>query len=274
MTLRPQYLPDGRIVFTSTRQRQSQAILRDEGKPGFEAQTDDAQRERLRAARDEAPTAPTSTRSPSTRATTCRPSVLADGRVLFSRWDGATRSRHPPLHGQPRRHQPAAAVRRAQPRHRHQRTPTIQFTRPREMQNGRILALVRPFTDTDFGGDLTHDRRRALRREHAAAGRQRRHDGPGADPRHAQRGLDRRGPFARRPLPFGLSAVGRHQPHPGELVAVPPARHHRHAQRHRALHAGAPGRPERCRRPRRCTAPSCSIRPTTPSSRCSSRWKA
>ncbi len=30
----------------------------------------------------------------------------------------------------------------------------IQFTRPREMQNGRILSLVRPFTDSDFGGDL------------------------------------------------------------------------------------------------------------------------
>src|SRR5690606_33229117 len=34
----PQYLPDGRIVFSSTRQRQSRAILLDESKPGFEAQ--------------------------------------------------------------------------------------------------------------------------------------------------------------------------------------------------------------------------------------------
>ena len=34
----PHYLPDGRIVFSSTRQRQSKAILLDEGKPQFEAQ--------------------------------------------------------------------------------------------------------------------------------------------------------------------------------------------------------------------------------------------
>ena len=33
----PSYLPDGRILFSSTRQRQSKAILLDEGKPQFEA---------------------------------------------------------------------------------------------------------------------------------------------------------------------------------------------------------------------------------------------
>ncbi len=40
----PHFLPDGRIVFTSTRQRQSQAILLDEGKPQFTAQ-DEARKE-------------------------------------------------------------------------------------------------------------------------------------------------------------------------------------------------------------------------------------
>ena len=33
----PHYLPDGRILFTSTRQRDAKAILIDEGKSGFEA---------------------------------------------------------------------------------------------------------------------------------------------------------------------------------------------------------------------------------------------
>ncbi len=33
----PQYLADGRIVFSSTRQRQSRAVLLDEGKPQFDA---------------------------------------------------------------------------------------------------------------------------------------------------------------------------------------------------------------------------------------------
>ncbi|MDH5255005.1 MAG: hypothetical protein OEW72_03730, partial [Gammaproteobacteria bacterium] len=37
----PHYLPDGRIVFSSTRQRQSKAVLLDEGKPQFDAQDED-----------------------------------------------------------------------------------------------------------------------------------------------------------------------------------------------------------------------------------------
>src|SRR6185437_6605940 len=37
-TTSPHVLPDGRIIFSSTRQRQSQAILLDEGKPQFAAQ--------------------------------------------------------------------------------------------------------------------------------------------------------------------------------------------------------------------------------------------
>ena len=37
----PHYLPDGRIVFSSTRQRQSKAVLIDEGKPQFAAEDED-----------------------------------------------------------------------------------------------------------------------------------------------------------------------------------------------------------------------------------------
>ncbi len=37
----PYYLPDGRVIFSSTRQRQAKAILLDEGKPQFDAQDED-----------------------------------------------------------------------------------------------------------------------------------------------------------------------------------------------------------------------------------------
>src|SRR5690606_30002667 len=37
----PHYLPDGRIIFSSTRQRQAKAILIDEGKPQFDALDED-----------------------------------------------------------------------------------------------------------------------------------------------------------------------------------------------------------------------------------------
>ena len=37
----PHYLPDGRIIFSSTRQLRSNAVLLDEGKPQFEAFDED-----------------------------------------------------------------------------------------------------------------------------------------------------------------------------------------------------------------------------------------
>ena len=136
----PHYLPDGRIVFTSTRQRQSQAILRDEGKPRYDAQTDNRNEKRLRAARDEGRRHghPPDLLQPEPRP---EPTVLDDGRLMWSRW--ATRPRHPPLHRQSRRHEPAAAVRRAQPRDRHQRLDhPVPSPRPAD---GRLIARVRPF---------------------------------------------------------------------------------------------------------------------------------
>ncbi|MEO8309300.1 MAG: hypothetical protein ABI616_14795 [Pseudomonadota bacterium] len=149
----PQYLPDGRILFSSTRQRQSQAILRDEGKPGFEAQTEDKSESAfvLHVMKADG----TDIHQISfNQSHDLSPSVLADGRVMFSRWDGATgRGIHlytsnpdgtnlQLLYGA-RSHQTGSNA------------STIQFTHAREMQDGRVLALVRPFTDTDFGGDLT-----------------------------------------------------------------------------------------------------------------------
>lgn len=152
----PQYLPDGRILFSSTRQRQSQAILRDEGKPGYEAQTDDRSESAfvLHVMKADG----TSINQISfNQSHDLSPSVMADGRVLFSRWDGATGrgfnlytanpdGTHLQLLYGARSHMTGTPDANG---------PTeIQFTHPREMQNGRILTLVRPFTDTDLGGDL------------------------------------------------------------------------------------------------------------------------
>src|SRR6266446_5661001 len=88
----PHYLPDGRIVFSSTRQTQSQGILTNEGKPQFSAM-------------DEARTEPAfvlevmnpygSPEGPKIHQISFNQShdrdatVLASGRVLWSRWDHA-----------------------------------------------------------------------------------------------------------------------------------------------------------------------------------------
>ena len=148
----PHYLPDGRIVFTSTRQRQSQAILRDEGKPGFEAQneTSDEPSFLLHVMKADG----TDLHQVSfNQSHDLYPSVLATGRLLWSRWDGASgRGIHlytanpdgtdlQLLYGA-RSHETGTG------------NQPVQFVHAREMQDGRVLTLVRPMTGTDFGGDL------------------------------------------------------------------------------------------------------------------------
>lgn len=150
----PTYLPDGRIVFSSTRQRQSQAVLRDEGKPGFEAQTD---------TRNESAFVLHVMNADGTdihqlsfnQSHDLSPTVLADGRLLWSRWDGATgRGIHlytanPDGTGL-QLHYGAYSHATGTPG-----GPPVQFVRARETQDGRILSLLRPYTGSDFGGDLT-----------------------------------------------------------------------------------------------------------------------
>ena len=133
-------------MFTSTRQRQSQAILRDEGKPGFEAQTDD---------RNESAFVLHVMKADGTdihqisfnQSHDLSPSVMNDGRVLFSRWDGATgRGMHlytanpdgtnlQLLYGARSHHTGTLDT---------NGPTTIQFTRPREMQTVPPIPASRP----------------------------------------------------------------------------------------------------------------------------------
>jgi len=156
----PAYLPDGRIVFSSTRQRQSKATLIDEGKGQFEAanesRTESAFMLHVVNADGTDPHQISFNPSGDFDAT-----VLQDGRLLFTRWDNApgrdgmhlytsnpdgtdtqllygalshaTGSPVDPLTGE---------------------TPDIEFTRPREMSDGRLMVLTRERTDVDFGGNL------------------------------------------------------------------------------------------------------------------------
>ena len=85
----PHYLPDGRIVFSSTRQTQSQGILLDEGKPQFAAQDEARQEpgfvlEVMNA--DGTGLHQISFNQSHDRDAT----VLASGRVLYTRWDIAS----------------------------------------------------------------------------------------------------------------------------------------------------------------------------------------
>jgi len=167
----PHYLPsdsahpNGRILITSTRQRYSkQVLLQDERKAGFEAQTEDGGESAFTLnVLDPTLTGPSAFQQISfNQDHDLNPSVMMGGRVMYSRWDNAPGGTggmhlytmnpdgsdmqllygaHSHLVGSP---DPSTGA------------PTdVQFVKARQMEDGRVMALIRP-TDpgTDFGGNL------------------------------------------------------------------------------------------------------------------------
>ena len=149
----PKYLPDGRIVFSSTRQKESQGLLLDEGKGGFPAQDEDDNEFafNLHVMDDDGDNLHQVTFNQSHD---LDPSVLANGQVVFSRWDhnqsndavnlyrmNPDGSNHELLYGQ-QSHDTGASG------------ETIQFAQPRQVEDGRVMVLARPFTNTEGGGEL------------------------------------------------------------------------------------------------------------------------
>ena len=150
----PQYLPDGRILFVSSRQHRSNAVLLDEGKPAFPAEDED-QNEPAFVLHVMNPDGTGIEQVTYNQSHDFDAAVLSSGKIAFSRWDHAgpgndainlyrmnpDGSQLEMLYGQ-ESHDTGS------------NGETVQFLQPREMEDGRIMALVRPFTDTLGGGDL------------------------------------------------------------------------------------------------------------------------
>jgi hypothetical protein len=149
----PHYLPDGRIVFSSTRQTQSQGILLDEGKPQFAAQDEDRNEpafvlEVMNA--DGTGVHQISFNQSHDRDAT----VLADGRVLWSRWDHAPGKDAMHLYSANPDGTGLELYYGANSHMTGTNNTVVEFVQPRQMQDGRILALMRQYTGVDFGGNL------------------------------------------------------------------------------------------------------------------------
>lgn len=89
----PHYLPDGRILFTSNRQKRSKEILLDEGKPQFGATTQqdgDITSFLLHSVKDDGTDIQQITYNQSHD---IQPTVMPDGRLLFMRWQGTNPDR-------------------------------------------------------------------------------------------------------------------------------------------------------------------------------------
>ena len=85
----PRFLPDGRILFSSTRQRRSKAVLLDEGKPQFSAFDEDRVEEALtlHVMNEDGSDIHQITFNQSSD---LDPMVLSDGRIVYSRWDNVS----------------------------------------------------------------------------------------------------------------------------------------------------------------------------------------
>jgi hypothetical protein len=157
----PAYLPDGRIVFSSTRQRQAKAILLDEGKAQFEAANEARQESAfvLHVMNGDGTGLRQISFNPSSD---LYPQVLQNGRILFTRWDRAPGRDGLHLYTtnpdgtDTQLHYGAVSHLTGAPATANSTTPTnIEFMRAREMSNGSLMVLTRQRTNVDFGGNLT-----------------------------------------------------------------------------------------------------------------------
>lgn len=147
----PHYLPDGKIVYSSSQQIRSKAILVDDLKSLYAALDEDRRTHAfvLQVMDADGRNVEQITFNQSHD---LDPTVLNSGKILFSRWDGAGRNSEINLYTV---WPDGTDLELYYGSHSHQtgtNDSTIQFAQPREMPNGQILSLIRPYTNTHLGG--------------------------------------------------------------------------------------------------------------------------
>ena len=149
----PHYLPDGRIIFSSTRQLRSKAVLLDEGKQSFEAQDEDLREPAFLLHVMNADGTGIEQVS-FNQSHDMDPTVISNGQVVFSRWDHAGRNNGFNLY---RMNPDGSQLELLYGQNSHDTGTNgelIQFTQPRELENGLIMSVVAPFTGSSGGGDI------------------------------------------------------------------------------------------------------------------------
>lgn len=151
----PRYLPDGRILFASTRQTRSKAILLDDGKPQYAAGTEDDRNDPayvLHTMQDDGTDIQQITYNQSHD---IQPGLLPDGRIFYTRWD---RSGHDNLSfytvnpdGTNSQIYYGYNSLNIEPEDDSQSTPRLFNLNP--MPDGRIAAILKP-SGALLGGDM------------------------------------------------------------------------------------------------------------------------
>ncbi|VAX07012.1 FIG00785302: hypothetical protein [hydrothermal vent metagenome] len=149
----PVYLPDGRILFSSTRQQRTRAILLDENKSQFVLQNEDESGPVFSLHVMNADGTQIQQLS-FNRSNDLNPMVLQSGEILFSRWDNVRGRDRISLY---KMNPDGSNMHQYYGAHSNDsgtNNTTIQFLQTREMPDGRIMALLRPFTGTFMGSDI------------------------------------------------------------------------------------------------------------------------
>jgi len=149
----PHYLPDGRIVFASTRQRQQKAMLLDEGKPQFDAEEEDRGEPAFVLHVMDSDGSNLHQIS-FNQSHDFDPTVLDDGRVLFSRWDNAGNVDGVHLYRMNPDGTDLELLYGAQSHTTGTDQSEVQFIGARELPDGRIMAIARPAVHPELGGDI------------------------------------------------------------------------------------------------------------------------
>ncbi|MEL7025207.1 MAG: hypothetical protein AAGL69_15835 [Pseudomonadota bacterium] len=149
----PRYLPDGRILFSSTRQRQSVAILLDEGKPQFPALDGDRNEPafNLHAMNSDGSNIEQIGFNQSHE---LNPVVLDDGTVVFSRWDNIGGTNEINLY---RMNPDGSGLELLYGANSHDVDgdgQEEQFVQPEILPDGTLVALLKPFMAETTGGAL------------------------------------------------------------------------------------------------------------------------
>ena len=152
--LSPHYLPDGRIIFASTRQAQSKAVLLDEGKPQFEAMNEDRNRPAFVLHVMDADGNNLHQISYN-QSNDYNPVVLDNGKIMFSRWDHADGVNGIHLYQMNPDGTDLELLYGAESHLTGTNNSQVQFVDAREMRDGKIMAVLRPFSQPELGGAVT-----------------------------------------------------------------------------------------------------------------------
>lgn len=149
----PAYLPDGRIVFSSTRQSTNQAILLDEGKPQYQGLTEDL-RQTAAVLHVMSIEGENIEQISFNQSHDLDPTVLSNGKILFSRWDRVAGNNGIHFY---QMNSDGSGLEIVYGKHSHDlaySSQDVQYVQARELPDTTIMTLARPFSGNLLSSQL------------------------------------------------------------------------------------------------------------------------